>query len=39
MESIEFIIDTDIRTAIKNANSLRKSLFLPAMANYIYELK
>lgn len=32
MNPFEFLTDTDIRTAIRNANGLRKSLFLPELA-------
>ncbi len=29
MNPFEYLTDNDIRTAIRNANGLRKSLFLP----------
>lgn len=32
MNPFEFLSDNDIRTAIRNANGLRKSLFLPEAA-------
>jgi dynamin 1-like protein len=32
LNPFEFLTDTDIRTAIRNANGLRRSLFLPEMA-------
>ena len=32
LNPFEFLTDTDIRTAIRNANGLRKSLFLPEAA-------
>lgn len=32
LNPFEFLTDSDIRTAIRNANGLRKSLFLPEMA-------
>lgn len=32
LNPFEFLNDNDIRTAIRNANGLRKSLFLPEMA-------
>jgi dynamin 1-like protein len=32
MNPFEYLTDIDIRTAIRNANGLRKSLFLPEAA-------
>ena len=32
LNPFEFLTDADIRTAIRNANGLRKSLFLPEAA-------
>lgn len=32
MNPFEYLSDADIRTAIRNANGLRKSLFLPEAA-------
>lgn len=32
MNPFEYLTDNDIRTAIRNANGLRKSLFLPEAA-------
>jgi dynamin 1-like protein len=32
LDPFEYLTDNDIRTAIRNANGLRKSLFLPEAA-------